>query len=281
MKLWIYDFEVLSHDWLVVFQDFDTREFVAYHNDGAGLRRFVNSMDLYVGFNSKSYDQFIMKAACAGCDNAEIKALNDYLISGGNGWQHPLIRSCDTLFFNNVDIMDDMQKGLSLKAVEGHLGMSIEESSIPFDLDRPLTDAELTELTRYCKHDVEATAELVRLRKNYLTSKIQVGRMANLSEAKSLSMTNAKLTAAFLQAKKPEKPWTDEREYRYPDNLKREYIPQEVFEFFDRMKNPEISDEELFKSSLQIKLGETDVTVAYGGVHAAIPNYIFEGGDKR
>jgi len=277
MKIWIYDSEVLSHDWLVVFQDAGTREVLACHNNGAFLRSFVNEKDVYIGFNSKNYDQFIMKAACAGADNAEIKALNDYLIAGGNGWQHPLIRSCEDVWFNNADIMDDMQKGLSLKAIEGHLGLSIEESGIPFDIGRPLTDAELHELTRYCKHDVEATLELVRLRKNYLLSKIQVGRMANLSEEKSLSMTNAKLTAAFLQARKPVRPWTDEREYRTPENLKREYIPQEVFDFFDKLRRPEIPSEDVFSEKLDIDLNKTPCTVGYGGIHAAITNYVFEG----
>ena len=71
--------------------------------------------------------------------------------------------------------MDDMQKGLSLKAIEGHLGMSIEESSIPFDIDRLLTYDELKELTLYCKHDVEATARLVELRKDYLETKVRNG----------------------------------------------------------------------------------------------------------
>ncbi len=299
MKIYIYDFEVLRYDWIVVFMDYETREFTVFHNDCQAVRWFMDGnrvipdsssgrMDerdfgsyqvddaIYIGFNSKSYDQYIMKAVCCGCDNDEIKELNDFLIKGGNGWEHPLMNQI-RYWFNNVDIRDDTQQGLSLKAIEGHLGMSVQESSIDFNIDHPLNEDELAELIHYCKHDVEATAQLVKVRKNYLMSKIQVGRMAGLDDVKSLSMTNAKLTAAFLQARRPNQPWTDERKYAYPANLKREYIPQEVFDFFDRMYNPNVTDDELFKSKLKITLGQAQATIGFGGIHLGIPNYVWEG----
>ena len=177
-------------------------------------------------------------------------------------------------WFNNVDIRDDTQQGLSLKAIEGHLGLSVEESTIDFNIDRPLTESELAELIHYCKHDVEATAELVRRRKSYLQTKLNIGRMVGLDDVKALSMTNAKLTAAFLKAQRPNKPWTDERQYQYPANLKREYVPQEVFDFFDRMKDPTIPDDTLFKSKLKLEIGGTPTVVGFGGIHSAIPNCI-------
>jgi hypothetical protein len=88
-------------------------------------------------------------------------------------------------------------------------------------------------------------------------------------------MTNAKLTAAFLGAELPEKPWTDERQYKYPANLRMEYVPKEVITFFDRMKDPSIPDEVLWKTNLKINIGGTPTTVGFGGVHAAIPNFMW------
>jgi hypothetical protein len=67
--------------------------------------------------------------------------------------------------------------------------------------------------------------------------------------------------------------YTDEREYKYPTNLRREYIPQEVFEFFDRLHDTSISDDDLFKSKLDITSGECPVTIGFGGIHGAIPFY--------
>lgn len=275
MKYYVYDCEVLPFDWLVVFKDLETKEYAVFHNDSELLRDFMNPDAIYFGFNSKSYDQYIIKAIASDVEVELIKELSDDIVAGQNGWEHPLMEHC-WFRFNNSDIRDDCQAGLSLKAIEGHLGMKIQESSIPFDLPRPLTDDELEELIFYCKHDVDTTEQLVHLRKSYLSNKVYVGQMAGLSIEKSLSMTNAKLTAAFLKAKKPLKPRTDERQYKYPENLKREYIPQEVFDFFDRMYDPNVSDSELFKSKLDFDLGGTPVTIGFGGIHAAIPYYIWE-----
>lgn len=274
MNLWTYDCEVSAYDWLFVFKAKDTGEYAIFHNDNDMMTAFLNTEDLYCGFNSKNYDQFIVKAVVAGFSPQEIKKLNDYLIAGGRGWDYEPLR--DTyLKFNNVDIFDDTQRGLSLKAIEGHLGLSIQETTVDFNLNRPWTDEELDEMIYYCKHDVDATEALIDVRKEYLKTKINIGKMAGLSEAKALSMTNAKLTAAFLQARKPEEPWKDERKYVIPDNLKREYIPQEVFDFFNRMYDPNLTDDEVFDEKLNIEVGGTPTVIGYGGIHAAIPNYVW------
>ena len=252
--------------------DFQTGEFFIFHNDPEAVLEFMDDGAIYIGFNSKAYDQYIMKAVCGGCEPDEIKELNDYLIEGHNGWEHPLMQQI-RYWFNNVDIRDDTQQGLSLKAIEGHLGMSVQESTVDFNIDHPLTEDELQETIFYCKHDVEATAELVRKRKSYLQNKLHLGRIKHLSDAKSLSMTNAKLTACYLDAQRPNRPWTDEREYQYPTNLLREYIPQEVFDFFDRMHDPTIPDDVLFKSKLKQDVYGCPTVLAYGGIHGAIPFY--------
>ena len=233
---------------------------------------------IYVGFNSKHYDQFIIKAICADFTPEEIKRVNDFIIGGGQGWQCPQLEGI-YFQFPNVDIRDDTQQGLSLKAIEGHLGMSIKESSVPFDIDRPLTAAERAETEFYCKHDVDTAEKLIDIRKDYLQNKANLGRMAGIDEVKALGMTNAKLTAAMLKATKKEH--NDEREYVYPSNLRREYIPEEVFEFFDRLYDKSISDEEIFKSKLKLMIGECPVTLGFGGIHGAIPNFFWEESESR
>lgn len=164
--------------------------------------------------------------------------------------------------------------GLSLKAIEGHLGMDICESEVDFTLERPLTPEELEDTIKYCKHDVDATEKIIDLRKNYLQNKINIGKLAGLDEVKAMSMTNAKLTAALLKAKLVEH--DDERAYQYPQNLCREYIPAEVFEFFDRMKDDSLSDKDVFTGKLNISIGECPVTIGYGGIHGAIPNFLWQ-----
>ena len=272
MRLIVYDVEVFCEDWLAIFKDIETGKYTCVHNDNEELKECISEDCIYIGFNSKHYDQFIIKSICCGFTPQEVKQVNDFIIGGGQGWECPMLR--DFFFrFNNVDIKDDMQMGLSLKAIEGHLGLSVEESTVPFDIDRPLTEEELKETAKYCIHDVDTTEKLVELRKDYLKNKIHIGKLAGLDEVKAMGMTNAKLTAALLKAE--QKPHDDERKYVYPPNLKREYIPQEVFDFFDRMYNPEISDKELFSDKQTFSIGDCPGVVGYGGIHAAIPNYFF------
>ena len=280
MRWYTYDTEVFTHDWIVVFKS-KHGVYSVFHNDNDGVRDFVNDEDnIFCGFNTKHYDQYILKAICGGLSPEEIKQVNDWIIGGGQGWECPLL---DGVFFrfNNVDIMDDMQIGLSLKAFEGHLGeLSIEESDVDFNLDRHLTQEELKLTVHYCMHDVDATERLTSLRKDYLNNKMYLGGLTGIEPTKALAMTNAKLTAAYLDARR-HKEFKDEREYVYPTNLRREYIPKEVFEFFDRLYDKSIPDEGLFKSKLNITVGECPVTLGFGGIHGAIPFYQEEEGNGR
>lgn len=278
MRLITYDCEVFAYDWLVTLKDKETGAYTCIWNDNEALKMALSDDCIYVGFNSKHYDQFIIKAIVAGFTPQEIKQVNDYIIGGGQGWDCPMLK--DFYFaFSNVDIKDDMQMGLSLKAIEGHLGLSVKESTVPFDIDRPLTPEEKQETEYYCKHDVDTAEKLIDIRKDYLKNKVHIGRLAGLTDVRAMGMTNAKLTAAMLKASK--KPHDDERKYVYPEKLLREYIPPEVFAFFDKMYDPSISDKELFSGKLDFKIGDCPGVVGYGGIHAAIPNYFFEESENR
>ena len=272
MRIVTYDVECFSHDWLVVFKDKESGIYTKIWNDNEELRECISDDCIYVGFNSKHYDMHMIKGMAAGLSSEELKQVNDFIIAGNQGWECPLLR--DFYFrFNNVDVKDDMQMGLSLKAIEGHLGLSVQESSVSFDIDRPLTEEERLETEFYCMHDVDTAEKVFDIRKDYFRNKIHIGKLAGLDEVKAMGMTNAKLTAALLKAE--QKPHDDERKYVYPPNLKREYIPQEVFDFFDRMYDPEISDKELFSDKQTFTIGDCPGVVGYGGIHAAIPNYFF------
>lgn len=268
-----YDCEVFKHDWVVVFKDRKTRVYTVIHNDNEALKMAISNENLYIGFNSKHYDQYIIKAIAADFTPEELKQLNDYIIAGGQGWEYPLLQ--DFYFtLNNVDIRDDMQKTLSLKSIEGHLGLPIRESSIDFNIDRPLTKEELDKVIEYCKYDVDSADEIVNLRTDYLKTKANLGKRAGIDVVKAMAMTNAKLTAKMLGAKYISR--DDGREYVYPDNLDKSVIPNEILEFFDTIHDREISDEDLFKTSLEIVIGDMPCTYAWGGVHGSQSKYYEE-----
>jgi hypothetical protein len=274
----ICDFEVFDKDWVFVGSRVEEDTYAVFHNDNEGLLNYMKQDPLLGGFNNKHYDNHILKAVLIGSSPETIKQVNDWIIADGiEGWDLPLFRGTN-IRFDSFDLMDDVQIGTSLKSFEAHYGMDIKESDVDFNIGRKLTEEELEEVIKYCKHDVFATKILYKLRQNYLKNKIVLGEKKGYSPRQSLKWTNAKLTSVYLDAKKPDVMWTDEREYHYPDKLKKEYIPQEVFDFFDQMKDPSIDRDDLFSRKMDIDIGGCPGIIAFGGLHAAIPHYVEEEG---
>lgn len=274
-----YDVEVFKYDFIVVFKNKRTKEYAIFHNDNLGVRDFILDTAIYCGFNTKGYDQYTIKAICNGFSPEELKQVNDWLIhTDGQGWECPYLNG---IFyrFNNVDIRDDMQKGLSLKAIEGHLYMSVEECDVPFDIDRPLTPEEVQKVIKYCIHDVDAADKITDVRYDYLRTKRNLGHRAGVDEVKALSSTNAKLTAMMLRAVKRE--WTDGRDYVYPPNLDLSVIPQPILDFFETIHDKSIPDDKLFETSFTIDIGGMSTKYAWGGVHGSLTCYYEEATEDR
>lgn len=279
--IFIFDCEVFAHDWLFVFKEIATGEYTVIHNDNDAVVAFMERNPFLGGFNNKHYDNFILKGVMCGLTPEQIKEINDLIIvEEVNGWDIPVLREY-RVYFDSFDLMDDCQVGLSLKAIEAHLGIPIEEAEVDFNITHRLSEKELQETIYYCKYDVDATEKLYHLRQAYLKNKVTLGKARNLTDRQAMYMTNAKLTSVYLKAQKPEKPWNDERNYQYPEKLLRQYIPQGVFDFFDRMKDDRIPNDELFSSKLEIMVGVCPCTIAYGGIHGAIPTYVEEATETR
>lgn len=279
MRIAVYDIEVFKYDWFVIFYDTSSNKWFVFHNDNQGVRTFLSDPDLILcGFNNKHYDNPVTKAIACGADNALVKQINDFIIvEERSAWEHWFIRR-NRFWFNSFDLMDDMREGTSLKHIEAHLGMNIEETQVDFNIDRPLTEEEIQSTIFYCKWDIMATAKLLTLRKNYLDCKIQLGRLCGLTDAQSLYCTNAKLTAKYLGANYVER--YDGREYEYPKNLRVEIIPGEIKEFFLQLLDLSIPDKELFKRKLKdFDLGGCPCTYAWGGVHGSLSQYSAEADD--
>ena len=151
-----YDFEVFAYDWLVVLIDLNAKQETVIINDPDKLKGFYESHKetIWAGYNSRHYDQFILKGILCGFNP---KKVNDWIILDDKpGYRF------SSLFRNfpliNYDVMPNPP--ISLKALEAFMGHSIKETTVPFDIDRPLTEAELAETVKYCRHDVEETVEV-------------------------------------------------------------------------------------------------------------------------
>ena len=279
MKWYTYDAEVFAHDFIIGFKDKETGEYYHFHNDNEGVRDFISDDAIYCGFNTKNYDQYIIKAIVAGLSPEEVFQVNYWIVKlGQNGFEHPLLQNV-YYKFNNVDIKNDVRRGLSLKSIEAHLGLNIRESEVDFDIDRPLTLTEIQEVIEYNKADLDATEKLTEIRKAYLKTKLNLGKRADIDAVTSLSLTNAKLTAKMLKAVKRE--WNDGRDYVYPPNLDLSIIPKEILDFFETIHDKSLSDIDVFSTSLNIEIDGMLYTYSWGGLHASRRGYFEEAKDTR
>lgn len=283
MTVYIVDIEVFEFDWLVTARRPDpAAPHIHIWNDNYHLREFLGQSDLIVGgFNNKHYDDWVMMTMISGGSNIEVKRHNDFIMEGGEPWAFPFIKG-QRRTFRSFDLRDDIaDKGISLKAIEGNLKLPIIESSIDFNIDRPLTPEERLEVERYCDHDVDATIQLYYTRKeDYLDAKLLVAEMYGVPDTEALGLTNAKLSARVLEAEFT--PRDDERDYRIPPNIDVDKIPKIVLDFFLQIRDMSIPNEKLFGAGKGAKgstlsvwyetsVGRCPVTYAWGGVHGAKP----------
>ena len=78
-RYFVYDCEVFCKDWLFVFKDVETCEYAEIWNSRPELKQFVddNADALFFSFNGSHYDQWILKSILAGCDETQVKEVND------------------------------------------------------------------------------------------------------------------------------------------------------------------------------------------------------------
>lgn len=298
--IYIYDVEVFKKDWIVVCKSVEGGDHIVIHNDNYALKQMLMIDGLLLGgFNNKHYDDAIIHAISHGADVDTVKELNDHIIGGKRWWDFPFL-NYKRKHFRSFDLRDDLPMNLSLKAIEGNLGQSIVESDVDFRIDRKLTDDEIAETIEYCKTDVDNTLLLYRTRKSYTDSKRTVARLKGMDEDEALSMTNAKLTAHFLDAHKTK--YSDEMEYDPPKELqlgKYEHVLQFFMDpvaYSKHLIQLEMNEQntktkrganrvkvlerrmnkigDRYDCDLETKVSGVDHKFAWGGIHGAIPNYV-------
>lgn len=269
----VYDFEVFKHDWMVVIVNPETREENVIINDVEKLKKYYekHKNEIWVGFNSKNYDQYILKGLLL---NMNPKEINDWIVVENKaGWQYSSMFRDIQLF--NYDVMVD--RNYSLKQLEGFIGDNIKETSVPFDLDRKLTQRELDETVKYCRHDVMETLKIFMLKDEDFISHMNLIKAFNLN-INCINKTKAQMISLILGANK--KSYDDEFDIKFPHNLKIEkYI--EVLDWYknkdNRKYNVIANDVKSAKNQLKINIAGVPHVFGWGGVHGAISKYKCEG----
>ena len=207
-----YDFEVFKHDWLVVIiNPISKIEEVIVNNKNKLEEYYEKHKDeIWIGYNSNHYDQYILKGIFCDFDP---KKINDFIIvDGKKGWQFSsLLRKVSLC---NYDVMYRNDRGL--KSLEGFMGNNIKETSVDFNIDRKLTDDEINETIKYCRHDVEQTIEVFLQRKDDFDAQIGLIKMFNMPLS-NVSKSKAQLAATILKANRKDR--KDEFDIFFPNTL--------------------------------------------------------------
>lgn len=269
--------EVFSRDWLVVIKDAVNRKTYKILNDPDGLKKVyeANKENIWVGYNSRSYDQYIFKGILLDMDP---KKINDHIIVKNlGGWQYSRLFNKIQLY--NYDIMTDKFKGL--KQLEGFMGNDIRETTVDFNINRKLTPKEIEEVFFYCNHDVEQTMKVFINRKEEFDSQMNLIKTFKLP-LKYISKTQAQLAAIILEANKTDTK-EDEFNYKIVDTLrlkKYDYIREKYISIRDEITQDNALLFELLndkkkkrkwynsKAFVEIVNG-VQVSFGFGGIHGA------------
>lgn len=251
-----FDFEVFRHDWLMVAIDPSKREKHVIVNDVSKLQNLYEaySKDIWVGYNIKHYDQYILKGILLGMNP---KTINDKIIvEGVDGWK------ISNAFRKIPLIMYDlMHKKLGLKTLEGFLGNSIVESGVDFNIDRKLTKEEIERTVKYCTHDVEQSIEVFLHKIDSFNSSMHLCKEFNLGLS-HLSDTGAGITSCILGCVRANR----------DDEFDIQFLPQlqlgKYFYVLDWYKS-QPKNRSRYYNNLVTNVAGVPHTFAWGGLHGA------------
>ena len=258
----IYDFEVFKYDWLVVLSDIKNKDNTIIVNDTNLLRDFyeAHKYDIWVGFNNKNYDQYILKGILKGYNPYEISKF--IIIDGKQGFDYA--EDINSILLYSYDVFNTLKHGL--KYYEGSMGDSIKESSVPFDIDRKLTVDEIEETKKYCLHDVLETTKILFERIDDFNA--QLG-LCKLSRPQYISKTQTQLASLILKAD-PISYTADEFQIDVPTNLKLNkysFVKDWYLNF----------DNKSYDKQLEVDIAGVPHIFAWGGLHGATERMHFKG----
>ena len=258
----IIDFEVLSKAgfWMCCMKDYKTqKEHIIINNREELIRVYNKNKDsIWVGYNIRGYDQWIMKGIIAGLDPCII---SDKLIEQKiSPWK--IDRNLHRVPLYIFELNDSYR---SLKELELFMGENIKESSVPFDLNRYPTKTEIDELITYCLHDVKMTFKVFE--QVYYRYEAQLGLIEYFDLEESMfNKTEAQLSGIILGAKRPNYERNDAKEFDIVDSIKlSKYL--EVKKWYENYSNRE------FNNYLRVKVYGVETDFGWGGLHSARKKY--------
>ena len=213
----------------------------------------AHSNDLWIGFNSKNYDTWIVRGIVLGHDP---KAINDWIIGGKFGWQFS--QDMTSVRMYQYDVMSGYR---GLKELEAFMGDDIRETTVPFDLKRELTDEEKAQTLYYNKHDVLETMRVFQKRfKKGFKPHLDLVKLFDLG-IERLAKTPAALNGIILGAVRQDH--DDEFDIRIPDTLRLDRY-RFVQDWYENESNRN------YDKTLKCTIAGVPFQFGWGGLHAAL-----------
>lgn len=265
-RLIVIDFEVLSNAnfWMCCMKDIKSGlEHTIVNDRNEFLRVFnKNRNSIWIGYNIRGYDQWIMKALLANLNPCMVsdKIIKEKL----SGWKIDRSLNRQELFF--FELGDGFK---SLKELELFMGESIVESSVSFDLETYPNKEEIEELISYCLHDVRMTLKVFNELKHEYEAQEALINFFSLEES-FFNKSKAQLSSSILGAKRPNFERNDEFNFKIIETL-------ELSKYSNVKKWYEDFNNRDYRKSLKTNVYNVETDFGWGGLHAARKQYIKEG----
>lgn len=286
-KFRFFDFETLPHWWCVSFGDFVGHEiqnpfevdiprsikddFVVITSDMPDARaRLLEQLNdptvIISGYNIKHFDLIIANAIYQGCTPEQVCMIANMIVNPELKYtsdEHARLFSRTFQRYNKCiyqDLYGDHYGNFSLKHTEMILGLSIQETTVPFDKE-DLTEQDKLDIIKYNKHDVYSTIFYYQnIRYFDIEVKGLIGEVFNIDKRTLYASSNGSLTARALGCKKTKYEDEFREDMPVPENLREmvfEYLPDSIINHITSSK-----------TKREFEAYKNVITVGNGGLHS-------------
>lgn len=195
----IFDVECYRNYFLVSFLNADGKvAHIEMRGDGkldvAKLSRFMKT-NTTLGFNSNSYDLYMIAAALENRSCAELKAVSQEIILS----KLPPWKAVDVMIprdWDTIDIIDVLPGQASLKVYGARIDQP-KLQDLPYPHDATLTDAQMDAVRDYCVNDLRVTKALADKIAPQLALRVDMGAQYGLDLR---SKSDAQIAEAVLKS---------------------------------------------------------------------------------
>ena len=280
MSTWVFDTETLPNRTLFCAKNVDSGEWFDLwrheHDAPARLARFLQQPDAtFIGFNSKSFDNVVVAAFCAGRTEIEIKRIADDVITNRVApWAAMRRFSLREVIPDDIDLIEVAPSFVGLKAYGARMHMP-RLQDMPIAHDAMISAEQEPMLLEYCHNDVETTAELLNQLEKELLLRVEMSRRYGVdmrSKSDSQMAEQAYISSMGLARRENEIP----RTVRYTPPAFLKFMSAELQGLLNRVAEHTFDMNRVtghvvlpdFLGEQTVKFGTGEYQLGVGGIHS-------------